>query len=194
MTKRQAPKRFVGLTGSMASGKSTVLSYLARCGAYVISCDELVRELYQTVPVQRWLKKQFGSACPEEVSRVVFASQAARQKLERFLHPKVWKLAQQRLAICPKAWAVLEVPLLFEAGWQDRMDLTILVAADEHTLEKRLRARGISKTQYQARVKTQLPQEEKIRLADVVLVNEGSKQILATKAKRLYQALETFYA
>ena len=194
MTKRRVPKRLVGLTGSIASGKSTVLAYLARCGAQTLSCDELVQELYQTAPVQRQLKKWFGSARPEEVSRVVFSSQAARRKLERFLHPLVWKLARQRLSACSKTWAVLEVPLLFEAGWQDRMDLTVLVAAGARTLEKRLRARGLSKPQYQARVKTQLPQEEKMRLADVILYNEGPKQILAAKTKRLYQALETFYA
>lgn len=194
MTKRQVPKRLVGLTGSIASGKSTVLAYLSRCGAQTLSCDELVQELYQTAPVQRQLKEWFGSARPEEVSRVVFSSQAARRKLERFLHPRVWKLARQRLAACSKTWAVLEVPLLFEAGWQDRMDLTILVAAGARTLERRLRARGLSKAQYQSRVKTQLPQEEKMRLADLILYNEGPKQILAAKTKRLYQALETFYA
>lgn len=194
MINHQAPKRFVGLTGNIASGKSTVLTYLARCGACVISCDELVRELYQTESVQHQLKKWFGSACPKQISQVVFSSQMARRKLERFLHPKVWKLACQRLAACPKAWAVLEVPLLFEVGWQKRMALTILVAADERNLQKRLRARGLSKAAYQARMKTQLPQKEKIRLADVVLVNRGSKQILAAKAKRLYQALATFYA
>lgn len=194
MTKRQVPKRLVGLTGSIASGKSTVLAYLSRCGAQTLSCDELVQELYQTAPVQRQLKQWFGSVRPEEVSRVVFSSQAARRKLERFLHPRVWKLARQRLSACSKTWAVLEVPLLFEAGWQDRMDLTILVAAGARTLERRLRARGLSKAQYQSRVKTQLPQEEKMRLADLILYNEGPKQILAAKTKRLYQALETFYA
>ena len=187
------PKRLVGLTGNIASGKSTVLACLARCGAQTFSCDELVRELYQTEPVKRWIKKQFNTTRPAEIAQVVFNSSAARKKLERFLHPQVWALVQKRLAAGKAAWAVLEVPLLFESGWHKRMDLTVLVAASEKTLTKRLRARGLSKALYEARLKTQLPQEEKVRLADVVLLNESTKQILAAKTKRLYEALETFY-
>ncbi len=194
MTKRSTPKRLVGLTGNIASGKSTVLAYLARCGAYVISADELVRELYQTQRVQRQVEKWFGSARPEQLARTVFGCAEARQKLEQFLHPLVWKLARQRLAACPKTWAVFEVPLLFEAGWQARMDVTVLVAGAPSTLAKRLKVRGLSRTDYQQRLQAQLPQEEKIRLADVVIYNDGSKQLLAAKTKRLYQALENFYA
>ena len=194
MTSYPLRKYLVGLTGNMASGKSTVLAYLAKCGAQTFSCDELVRELYQTSAVQRQLKQWFKTSCPQEVARIVFSSCASRQKLERFLHPKVWELAQKRLAATHAAWAVLEVPLLFEAGWQDRMDLTVLVTAPQSTLHKRLQARGVSNVQYQRRIRVQLPPEEKLHLADVVLCNDGTKQILAAKTKRLYKVLETFYA
>ena len=128
------------------------------------------------------------------MARHVFASQTARQKLERFLHPLVWQLIQQRLAACPGTWAVLEVPLLFEAGWQNRMDLTVLVAAPARTLARRLGSRGVSTSVYEQRIKAQLPQEHKMKLADIVVLNNGSKRMLAAKTKQLYQALETFYA
>ena len=188
------PKHLIGLTGSIASGKSTVLKTLAACGAQTFSADEIVRELYQTPRVQRHLQRWFGSALPGEVAKRVFGSAQDRQKLEKFLHPLVWKLAQERLAACPNTWAVFEVPLLFEAGWQTRMDFTILVVGDKRTLATRLRARGLSAKDYQQRLATQWTQEEKICHADLVIYNDGSKPLLVTKAKRLYKALANLYA
>ncbi len=194
MTKCHTHTRLIGLTGNIASGKSAVLTYLAQCGAQTLSCDALVRELYQKPCVRQQLQKWFSSAQPAEVAQQVFASASARRKLERFLHPLVWERVQQSLASCSKGWLVLEVPLLFETDWYTRMDLTVLVAGSQRTLAKRLRARGLSKESYQSRLKAQMPQEDKIKLADIVLFNDSSKQALAAKTKRLYQALETFYA
>ena len=183
----------IGLTGSIASGKSTALAAFATCGAAVLSADELVRELYQNPAVQKKLIRLFGSCNPTEIAKQVFNKQTARKKLEDLLHPLVWKLAQQKLVALKEPICIFEVPLLFEAGWQKKMDLTVTVAADEKNLRARLQARGLSGTHYKKRLQTQLAQAEKIRQSDLVIFNQGSKKQLSQKVSRLYRALTTIY-
>lgn len=192
---KNAPRslRLIGLTGSIASGKSTVLAELARRGAYTLSADEFVRELYKTPAVRRWLEKKLGSCEPAQVAKRVFADPLLRQQLEKFLHPRVWRLALKKLAACPQPWAVLEVPLLFEAGWEQKTDLTVLVSASEKTLSARLTSRAITPAAYAVRRQTQLSEAEKIRRADIVLLNNGTKRTLQQKAGRLYDALTDLY-
>ena len=192
---KNAPRslRLIGLTGSMASGKSTVLAQLAKRGAYTLSADELVRELYKTPVVRRWLVTHLGSCEPAQVAKRVFADQNLRQQLEKFLHPRTWRLALKKLAACRRPFAVLEVPLLFEAGWDPKMDLTVLVTADDNTLSARLKTRAITPQEYATRRQTQLSEAEKIRRADIVLLNNGTKRTLQQKADRLYDALTDLY-
>ncbi len=186
--------RLIGLTGSIASGKSTVLRAFARLGACTLSADELVRELYQTWPVQKQLTAWFGSANPQTVAQAVFKDEKSRRRLEDFLHPRVWKLARKKLAACPAAWAVFEVPLLWEAGWEQKMDVTVLISASADTLPERLKTRGISRRVYQARRNAQLPENEKINRADIVIFNHTTTQALCRKITRLYNAFENLYA
>ncbi len=183
----------IGLTGSIASGKSTALAAFAMCGAAVLSADELVRQLYKEPAVQKKLIRLFGSCEPAEIAKQVFNKKTARKKLENLLHPLVWKLAQKKLAALKEPICVFEVPLLFETGWQKKMDLTIVIAADEKNLRTRLQTRGLSNTHYEQRLKTQLSQTEKIRQSDLVIFNQGSKKELNQKIARLYRALTTIY-
>ena len=194
MNLRAKDKLVVGLTGSILSGKSTALSYFARNGAGVISADELVRQLYQAPAVQKQIVRWFGSCKPAEVARCVFADESARRKLEKYLHPKVWALAAKQIKQAPQPIIVFEVPLLFEAGWNRKTDLTITLLGDERTLPARLKARGFTLAEYKRRVAGQLPESEKVRRADIVLANRGSKTDLGLKIKRLGQALNTIYA
>lgn len=194
MNLRAKDKLVVGLTGSILSGKSTALSYFARNGAGVISADELVRQLYQAPAVQKQITRWFGSCKPAEVARCVFADEPARRKLEKYLHPKVWALAAKQIKQAPQPIIVFEVPLLFETGWNRKTDLTITLLGDERTLPARLKARGLTLAEYKRRVAGQLPESEKVRRADIVLANRGSKTDLGLKIKRLCQALNTIYA
>ena len=184
----------IGLTGSILSGKSTVLAELARLGVPTLSADKLVHELYRDPSVRRQLKTWFGSTEPGEVAKQIFLSAALRQKLEKFLHPLVWKLTRQKLAGLQVPWVIFEAPLLFEAGWEKRMELTVLVTAPQKTLSARLRARHMSRAEYDKRRKAQLNEAEKIGRADVVIYNDGTKKDLETKIRRLHQALSDLYA
>lgn len=193
MNLRAKEKLVVGLTGSILSGKSTALSYFARNGAEVISADELVHGLYQTPAVQKQLAKWFGSWEPAAVARCVFAHPAQRQKLEQYLHPKVLKLAAERIKHTDKQLVVFEVPLLFEAGWDRLTDLNIVVLGDEDSLPARLKQRGLTLAEYKRRLAGQLPEREKVRRADLVLANRGSKTDLGLKIQRLCKGLEYIY-
>ncbi len=194
MKTKRIGRYLVGLTGSMASGKSTALAGLAKRGAFVLSADELVRELYQTDPVRKQAEKWFGTVDPAQIAQAVFSSDKTRMKLEQFLHPLVWKLTQQKLAACPQPWAVLEAPLLFEAGWDEKVDLTVLVSAPDKTLSARLKARGITPDVYRQRRAQQLSEAEKIGRADIVIFNDTTPRALDRKIGYLYRALTDLYA
>lgn len=194
MKKLPAAKRLIGLTGTIASGKSTALACFEQLGACVISADKLVHELYHVPQVRAQLEQWFGSAERAQVAKAVFSSAQDRKKVEEFLHPLVWQRALEQAAKAPQQWVVFEAPLLLEVGWEARTDLTLLVVANPKTLDARLKARGLSRAAYERRRKWQLPEEEKIRRADIVIFNRGSKQELCAKIKRLYEALNVFYA
>ncbi len=193
MNLRAKEKLVVGLTGNILSGKSTALSYFAQNGAEIISADELVRSLYQQPAVQKQLQKWFGSWEPAAVSRCVFTQELQRRKLEKYLHPKVLKQAAELIRKTPKKLVVLEVPLLFEAGWDKLTDLTITVLGNPDQLASRLKARGLTAAEYKRRLAGQLPENEKIRRADIVLANRGTKIDLGLKIKRLCKAFESIY-
>lgn len=193
MNLRVKDKLVLGLTGSMLSGKSTALNFFAQNGVEVLSCDEIVRELYKKTAVQQKLSAWFGSFQPAQVAKAVFHNQAARLKLEAFLHPLVLQTAAQKIKQSAHTCFVFEVPLLFEAGWDKLTDLNILVLGDKRTLPARLKERGVTLAEYNRRIAAQLPEDEKARRADIVLANCGSKADLGLKIKRLIRAITFIY-
>ncbi len=193
MILRAKDKWVIGLTGSMLSGKSTALAYFAKNGAEVLSADEIVRSLYQQTAVQKRLINWFGSCEPATVARCVFADEKAREKLEKFLHPKVLAVAAEAVKKSPKRLFVFEVPLLFEAGWDKLTDLNIVVLGNPATLKERLKARGVTLAEYKRRLAGQLPEKEKAHRADMVLSNWKDKKDLGLKIKRLCLAFESIY-
>jgi dephospho-CoA kinase len=188
---------FVGLTGGMGAGKSTALAALERLGAAVQSSDALVHELYTSDPslrdavVQRWGEQVApgGVVDRSAVAEHAFASDEERKWLERQLWPLVgarvaaW-LAQVRSTepvagedgISRPRAAVVEVPLLFEAGLESIYDATIAVVSDEALRRQRADARGHALAD--ERAARQLSQQEKARRATFVVKNDGSERDL----------------
>jgi dephospho-CoA kinase len=175
---------FVGLTGGIAAGKSEALRALQRIGAATLSSDEVVHELLTTGEVRDMLVERFGEqvAPGGEVDRgavaeVVFADPDQRGWLEGILWPRVgeriatWREQQQQAESPPRA-AVVEVPLLFEAGMEAAFDATIAVVADESVRSERAGTRGHRGVE--SRTSRQLTQEEKAQRADVVVRNDGT--------------------
>ena len=170
-------KLVLGLTGSMLSGKSTALMYFAKCGADIISCDDVVRELYTCSAVLAKIKAVLGTADKAQIAAQVFKNESKRKALEQILYPLILKAVQARLRKCKQKLIVVEAPLLFEAGWDKRMDLNIAVLADPKTLPARLKGRHLSRAEYMRRTRYQLKDEEKAARADVVFFHTTKAQL-----------------
>jgi dephospho-CoA kinase len=184
---------FVGLTGGMGAGKSTALAALERLGAAVLSSDAVVHELYahdaqlRDAVVGRWGAQVApgGVVDRSAVAERAFASAEERAWLEGLLWPLVGARVVSWLADAratppdgtpaPRA-AVVEVPLLFEAGLEGLYDATIAVVSDEAVRRERASARGHALAD--ERSARQLSQEEKARRATYVVRNDGSEQEL----------------
>lgn len=180
---------FVGLTGGLGSGKSTALAVLRRLGAATLSTDAVVHELYASHRVLDAVVARWGQdVAPDGVvdraaiARHVFAAPGEREWLEGLLWPLVgervraFRLEQEAAHPAPKA-AVVETPLLFEAGMDGIYDATIAVVADEAIRRERAAARGHEAVD--ERAARQLSQDEKARRATFVVRNDGTEADLA---------------
>jgi dephospho-CoA kinase len=191
---------FVGLTGGMGSGKSTALEALRRLGADVISSDAIVHELYEGAQLRDAVVARFGPEVAPEgqvdraaVARLAFASEADRAWLEGQVWPMVgarvaaW-LEQARATQPPPSAAVVEVPLLFEAGLEQMYDATIAVVSEESMRQQRAAARGHAAVD--ERAARQLSQDEKAHRATFVVRNDGSVQDLERELSAVLGKLE----
>ena len=191
---------FVGLTGGLGAGKSTALAALERLGAATLSTDAVVHELYGTdavrdAVVDRWGDEVApgGTVDRSAVARRAFATPEDRRWLEELLWPKVGErvaaFREEALAADPApAAAVVETPLLFEAGLEAMYDATIAVIADEEVRAERAGARGHEAVD--ERASRQLPQEEKARRATHVVRNDGTVEELETKLSEVLGKLD----
>ena len=184
MEARAARVPFVGLTGGLGAGKSEALRALGELGAATLSTDAVVHELLDTDELREALVERLGPemAPGGRVDRAAVAERAFGEKehrewLEGLLWPRVgervmsWK-AEVEAAAPPPVAAVVEVPLLFEAGMDEAFDHTLAVIAEESVREERAGARG--HTAVASRAGRQLPQAEKAERADFVVRNDGS--------------------
>ena len=196
--------KLVGLTGGIASGKSTVAEILKRQGAAIINADVLAREVVEP-DRQAWTEivKTFGTAVlqpdraldRQKLRAIIFDDPAARKKLESIIHPQVRALAEQRIrehASAGYAVIVYEVPLLFEGNLQEWLRPVILVACDVDTQRKRLQSRdNLSAVQAQKHIEAQMSLEEKRRLADYVIENNGSLEDLERQVQAVLEKIKT---
>mgnify|MGYP003385152824 CR=1 FL=1 len=184
-----APMILVGLTGGVATGKSTVAKMLKQCGAVVIDADQLARDVVEPgKPAWREIVTLFGKAVlnpdrslnRQALAAIVFRHPAKRRALETIIHPRVAReqirLTREAARQDPQSVVIYDVPLLFEAGIDKRVDQTIVVTADRETQIARLKKRnGLSRTDAIRRIKSQMPLQEKCRLADVQI--DGTKRL-----------------
>jgi len=186
--------KLIGLTGGIASGKSTVATILKRLGAAVINADDLSREVVQPgKDAWKEIVDTFGNGIIQEdktldrgkLRKIVFDDPVARRKLEAIIHPRVRALAEARireLASAGRSVVVYEVPLLFEAQIHHWVRPVILVACDAATQKKRLIERDqLTDLEAQKHIDAQMSLEEKRKLADYVIENNGSLEQLETQ-------------
>lgn len=177
----------IGLTGGMASGKSTVARALAQAGLGVFDADQASRDaVAQGSPGLRAVEAALGPGYltaaggldRPKVAALIFHDRAARQRLEAVIHRLVWQQAQAFIVRQRQAGAravVLDVPLLIECGWQRHCSqVWLVVVSREQQLERAMARDGMSREQAEARLQAQLSLEEKAAAADVLIDNRGS--------------------
>ena len=180
--------KVIGLTGGIASGKSTVSSFLQELGAVVIDADEVARLVVEPgQPAWRDIAAVFGEAVlnpdgnlnREALGTRVFGCPERLQQLNRITHPRVIKYFHEKLESIkkeqPEAIVVLDVPLLFESGMDKMCDEVWVVWIDRELNITRLQERdGLSRDEAVKRIEAQMPLEEKVQKADRVIDNTGN--------------------
>jgi dephospho-CoA kinase len=191
----------IGLTGGMGAGKSTALAILAQLGAVVESTDTVVHELYEGARLRDAVIARWGDevAPNGEVDRAEVAKRAFGDEQGRaWLEATVWPLVGERMGEWlewaralrpPPRAAVVEVPLLFEAGMEGMYDATIAIVADEPLREQRAAGRGHALTD--ERAARQLSQEEKARRATFVVHNDGTEEDLRRELSAVLDKLDS---
>jgi len=180
----------IGLTGNIGSGKSTVAAFLREMGYPVLDADLLSERARELKKAQ--LKALFPEAfLGEELDRrrlaqLVFSDPQRLRALEELIHPEVRRLLEEELSRLEAPLVFVEIPLLFEKGWEGRLQGTILVAAPlEERLKRAMARSGLSREEVLARERAQMPEEEKRRRAAWVLENRGSLEDLRAQVQAL---------
>lgn len=193
----------VGLTGGIACGKSTVASIFVELGAHLIDFDRLAHYVQEPgKPAYKEVVHHFGKAILRQdkkidrvkLGNIVFGDKKKIAELNNIVHPLVyqeWRVRLDKIRTKEKHAVVLsDVPLLFEGKMQELFDLTVLVLIDPEEQIRRLRIRnGLSKEDAEKRLKSQMPIREKIKLADIVIDNEGSVSDTENKVKQVWEKL-----
>jgi len=201
----ETKRRFllVGLTGGIASGKSLVSAFFQELGAHVIDADRLAREVVEPgQPAHREIVEAFGreilqsDGCLDrkKLGAEVFADPEKRHRLEAITHPRIRALRQARLqALADQGFdgiVVQDAALLIEVGAADTVDRLVVVYVDEATHIERLMTRdGLSEAEARQRIRSQMPLEEKARVAHYVVDNRGSPGETRQQVEAIYRAL-----
>jgi dephospho-CoA kinase len=193
--------RVIGLTGGIASGKSTVAEFFAERGVPVIDADQLAREVVEPgAPALAAIVEAFGCAVlngdgtlnRSRLGEQVFRDAGARRRLEAIMHPAIGRLAEEKLAALRAAGAAVVIymaALLIEAGVTDRVDEIWVVYVDRETQLARLMGRdGISREAAELKLAAQMPLAEKKGHGRVVIDNSGSRQSLTDQLATLWQS------
>jgi dephospho-CoA kinase len=197
------PAKVIGLTGGIASGKSTVGRMLSEQHFPVIDTDKLAREVVEPgKPALKELVKVFGTEIlrddktldRQRMLEMMLTDAGTRQLVENIIHPYVFKRMDQilqQLAASGNNIVIVEVPLLFEIGWQNFFDYVFSVVAPEPICIKRLAERKQMSVDMASRwIATQIPQEVKAKRSDYVIHNNAGLDELQIQVNRLSEILK----
>ena len=193
----------VGLTGSIATGKSTVSRMFAHLGARVIDADLLAREVVMPgQPPYLKIVEEFGAGVVQEdgsldrkaLGAIVFADPARRKRLEEITHPAIGTRQQRILSVLDaeafEGAVIWDAALLLESGGAARMDRVVVVYADPEIERQRLMERdGVNEADARARIASQMPIAEKAKLAHHVIDNSGPRAETERQVRAVYGLL-----
>ena len=197
------PFLLAGLTGGIATGKSTVAAMFRALGAVVIDADVLAREVVEPgEPALAEIAGAFGAGVLQSDGRldrkalgaIVFADPDKRRQLEGLTHPRIRERFMKQVAELAeqnfRGVVLFDAPVMIESGNYKNMDRLIVVVTDETTQLARLIVRdGCSRDEALRRIRSQMPLAEKAKLADYVIDNSGTREATAEQVRRVYVAL-----
>lgn len=187
----------IGITGTIGSGKSLVGQILKDLGYPCLDTDKVNSELFNDQLVQIELINAFGSEVVEAgivqrdvLRNAIFNSQQAKLQLEQILHPKI-KAGVNNFLELDAPLLFVEVPLLYEVGWEHLFDeVWCVTSSDEIVLERLTNIRKISLEQAQNFLNLQYPKAKKVAKSDVIIINDGSILELTNQLKELISTYE----
>jgi dephospho-CoA kinase len=157
----------IGITGNIASGKSTAVTYLKAKGYDVIDSDEIVRTLWKHQDIIEALSIMFNRDLKDHHIKQafieeVFLNDTIRHQLESYLHPKVYEEIEKQIKM-KSGMIFIDIPLLYETSYEHHLDAVILISVDKDIQLNRLKKRGFTHNQAVSRIDSQMKQEEKIK-------------------------------
>jgi dephospho-CoA kinase len=197
------PFLLVGLTGGIATGKSTVAAMFRALGCPLIDADVLAREVVEPgEPALAEITRKFGTGVlgadgrldRKAMAALVFTDADRRRRLEAITHPRIRERLADRLAALARGGfdgvVIFDAAVIVESGGHRQMDRLVVVIADEATQLARLRARdGFSEQEALQRIRSQMPLAEKAKLADHVIDNSGDRAATEAQVRRVHAAL-----
>ena len=195
----------VGLTGGLASGKSFVGRTLADLGCYLIQADELGHQvLLPGAEAYAEVLHEFGNDILDadgfinrkKLGEVVFGSPELLKNLSKIVHPHVGarqkRMIEEMVQTDPKAIVVVEAAILVETGSYKKCDrLIVAVCSDEQQMERAMKRGAYTREEVQARLRSQLPLEEKLKVADYVIDTSGTKEHTTEQVRAVYDSLRS---
>jgi dephospho-CoA kinase len=192
----------LGLTGVLGSGKSTVARLLKEQGLNVIDLDALAKDSLNWKETQDDIRATFGDECVVDgvvdvvrLRRAAFNQGDALRKLEAIIHPRVRGEAKKRIEALRERGAravVFDHPLLFETGFDKKVDKVVVVVADMKTIKRRLKKRGMQADDVERRLSFQIPLAQKAASADYVINNNGTEEELQGEVSLLLEKLTSW--
>ena len=188
----------VGLTGGIASGKSTVRELFARLGCHTIDADRVVAQLYEPgqaghgALVETYgggILRDDGSIDRPKLANLAFAQPDGAKQLNALIHPLVIAETEELLAQFDDGIAVVEATLMIESGGRQRYDRIVIVDVAPEVQIARGVARGLPREEVERRIANQLAREERLRHADYVIDNSGDRAGLEGETRRVYELL-----
>ena len=192
----------VGLTGGVASGKSTVAAMLVDLGAVLIDADAIAREVVaRGTPGLTAVVEQFGEELlgPDgeldrpAMGRLVFGDEKARKRLEKIVHPLVFERIvelEEQAGADDDAVVVHDIPLLAESGRADTFDAVVVIDAPPDVQVERMTAdRGWTREDAESRIRAQATREDRLAIATHVIENTGTREDLRRRVAEVYAAV-----
>ncbi len=191
----------IGLTGGIAAGKSTVARILASLGAYIINADKIGHNIleknknaYNDVIDEfgEIIVKNNGKIDRKKLGEIVFSDKDKLKKLENITHPYIIEEIKYETKEKIKDYhhLVLDVPLLFETGLENIVDITwVVVCSYEKQIERIAKRDGLSREEAKKRIASQMETSQKVKLADFVIYNNGNKKELNNKVLRKWRKI-----